>query len=862
MRLSCTALLCLGAAALGCAPEPPSPKPKRPIVRARDVTGLPFDTFVTDPASPPAAVPVADPALRIPMPSCVSDLQEGCALRFEAEQLQGEWRTQANLGGFSGEGFIVSNASGVASSSMTGSLWVEAGTYGVWTRGFVDGFDRAWTLEVGGQRLAPVHGRSATRYGFHWEYAGEVELEEGELDIALIDLEPGFEVADAIVLSTDLDYDPIEDERSWRVLDPQIAGSMVFNEIMQRTRRYEDRWASVSSIDKWSTRADGLHEQLRRSIGLRADEPRPPLEVELSKTIERDGYRIELLSFNSRAGTIVPANVYVPDGVGPFPVVLSPIGHHMIPGKAHPEVSARAQGLARLGYLVLTYDPFGQRERRGTGNSHQEHWRLLLSGRSNLAIMVWDTIRALDYLETRPDADLSRVGLTGSSGGGLNTLYTAIAEPRVGAAAPANYVSQWVQIFQRGGAHDPCTYVPGVARFTTMGEMLGLFAPRPMLVLNAAFDPEFTTEGARRAVERGRDRYDLYFASEQLAFETVPGGHQYGPQMRAQMYGFFEQHLSGRGKGRRIFESPSDPFEFDALDVFASGSVPERSETTFETARRWAEERVAALPSPETFDVAQRRAQLRSLVHPSSNERATPISFEIDDLHHAPDVEIEKWRVHTDPGIELPVHVAVGRPDKPIVVIADDAFLPRRDLMSAFSQLGMTAVYFSPRGHGETRGNETFIASTNILLGDPIQGQRAWDIARVADAIRSDERFSGRAIGLLAVGARVGLDGLFAQSMFSAFDVIAINSIASSYFKAFDNELHHAGYVHDILSVADVPQLVAMASERPAYVAFSDELYRERYPSWAAELDRKGIVSTSPDIHLSIVFVRESLDPS
>ena len=82
-------------------------------------------------------------------------------------------------------------------------------------------------------------------------------------------------------------------------------------------------------------------------------------------------------------------------------------------------VQSRCIGLVKQGYLVLVYDPFGQGERRIPGNEHIESAHLMLTGKINLSFMVWDTIRAIDYLNTRKDVDPARIGCTGASGGGF-----------------------------------------------------------------------------------------------------------------------------------------------------------------------------------------------------------------------------------------------------------------------------------------------------------------------------------------------------------------------------------------------------------------------------------------------------------
>jgi len=115
------------------------------------------------------------------------------------------------------------------------------------------------------------------------------------------------------------------------------------------------------------------------------------------------------------------------------PAVLFPHGHWPH-GRFQPEIQARAIGLSRLGYVVLTLDKYGYGERKFTG--HHEAFYLLPSGLTLEGLQIWDNMRAVDYLLTRADVDPERIGITGASGGGNQTMYTAALDTRIAAGAP------------------------------------------------------------------------------------------------------------------------------------------------------------------------------------------------------------------------------------------------------------------------------------------------------------------------------------------------------------------------------------------------------------------------------------------
>ncbi len=164
-------------------------------------------------------------------------------------------------------------------------------------------------------------------------------------------------------------------------------------------------------------------------------------------TVERPGYRIEKVTFESRPRLYVTANLYVPAGTGRRPAILGPLGHS-VNGKAWPSYQRLFSNLARKGYVVLAYDPFGQGERieypgsrpgqsaLGGGTSEHEYAgrRLILLGANFGLFRAWDGIRGIDYLLTRAEVDPERIGCCGQSGGGTLTQFLAALDSRIGVA--------------------------------------------------------------------------------------------------------------------------------------------------------------------------------------------------------------------------------------------------------------------------------------------------------------------------------------------------------------------------------------------------------------------------------------------
>jgi len=547
----------------------------------------------------------------------------GQSLRIDAGAFVGSWREQANIPGYSGDCFRVSNAEGIATDALRARIRpggggpFPGGTYLVWVRGYEgDDYDRSLEVAIDGQRFEPTHrGKFAGR--FSWQLAGHVELEDRPREIEVRDAGDGYECFDALCLTNDLHFDPGARERVERALLAPPDGDdfldQVIEECVERAEESHRRIAAQQDdLERWSTERERLHLRLREALGLEPLPPRTPLNARVVGTLSRDGYRVERLIFESRPGFPVTANLYLPAGQTGVrrPAVVCPTGHFGL-AKTEPVVQARCIGLAKQGYVVLTYDPFGQGERDVPGNGHSEYFRSIAVGRNNMSFMVWDTLRAIDYLLERPEVDPERIACTGCSGGGLNTLYAAAIDERIAVAVPVVYVSTLREFLGTRHSHCPCSHVNGLASFADMGDVVALNAPRPTLLITASRDPSFTPRGAYDAAEQARGAFSLHGAPGALAVVEVDAEHGYDQEMREALYGWLAQHLLGQGDGAPI---PEPAFETEkdltALHCFEGGRVPEEWSSVRELNLARERELAAARPqSPEAL-----RSQLALLL--------------------------------------------------------------------------------------------------------------------------------------------------------------------------------------------------------------------------------------------------------
>ena len=296
-------------------------------------------------------------------------------------------------------------------------------------------------------------------------------------------------------------------------------------------------------------------DSLRRSLGEMPK--RSPLNARVTGTITENGFTIEKILFESQPGFHVTANLYRPGGAGPFPAILHPVGHSEN-GKAYDSYQRANRLLVQNGFVVLCFDPIGQGERKQLigpngkplhRGSH-EHQELgvapILLGRSLGGYMVWDGVRAIDYLCSRPDVDPKRIGCTGNSGGGNLTSYLMAYDERIVAAAPGCFMTTHRRKNESPG--------PGDAEQNLFAQIRDGFdhpdfilarAPQPTLILSATKD-FVPIEGAWEAFRQAKRVYTQLGYPERVQLIEANEKHGFSQRLREGALRFFAHWLQGR----------------------------------------------------------------------------------------------------------------------------------------------------------------------------------------------------------------------------------------------------------------------------------------------------------------------------
>ena len=294
-----------------------------------------------------------------------------------------------------------------------------------------------------------------------------------------------------------------------------------------------------------------LREKIRKCVHFPAE--KCDLNARVTGKTEFPDFILEKVLFQSRPGFTISANFFLPrkwDGKSKLPAVLFQCGH-CDDGKAYSVYQHAIRGLAQRGFAVLTFDPIGQGERKQftqiknfkAEEPTEEHnlvgKQLLVAGEDLFSWMVWDAVRALDYLESRPEVDPKRIGAHGNSGGGTLTIFLTAVDHRVAWAAPGSSVTTWMHNVENELPSD-LEQIPLGA--TKMGleypDFLIAAAPRPLMLLGQAND-FFDPRGLDETFGHLKKIYCLLGHPERIGCYIGSHSHGLSRPLREQAYEFF-----------------------------------------------------------------------------------------------------------------------------------------------------------------------------------------------------------------------------------------------------------------------------------------------------------------------------------
>ena len=580
------------------------------------------------------------------------------------------------------------------------------------------------------------------------------------------------------------------------------------------------------TLDEWQGRIPRLRQELLDMLGLWPMPEKTPLKATVTGTLERDGFVIEKLHFQSRPGLYVTGNLYRPKGSRERPEKLSAVvffvGHYNRGRNGHKTfMQDHGMWFAMNGYICLIIDTLTRGEipgeHLGTYREGRMWWQAL--GYTPAGVECWNGIRAIDYLVSRTDVDSQRIVATGLSGGGATTFWLAAVDERVRCAVPASGMTDWESnIVNRNViVHCDCMYPVNTYgwEFTTVA---ALIAPRPLLFVNSHDDMGFPMAANRRIMARLRPLYQWYSKPELLTkfvSQGPAGAHAYRPDSRVAIFQWINKHI--KNDTGPVKDAAFTFFPEEQLRVF-----PEDKDLPVDAINNKIDESFfpqakTKLPEVGRFEEWQqgllKELRVRSF-------RTFPERIPMSDRAVKPGIfTFKEWLSEdgslvrtTESGIQVMLKLhglnsqAEPRDQAATLIVLNEnddlVDIPgwARDLVDPKA----ASAILAPRGTGPTRFTRrtppNYVERAHALLGRTVDQGRVWDIAATA-------RWLGRPKGVKVIGrGQAGILAAYA-ALFepSITEVVIVDPPLS----------HRTGPIFlNVLRVLDIPEALGLLAPR------------------------------------------------
>ena len=351
----------------------------------------------------------------------------------------------------------------------------------------------------------------------------------------------------------------------------------------EERRQHAFRAQNPEEFAPWQTSARDAFRSLLGLERITAEADGHRVQVDLADEVEDQGRYLRQRGWLETEPEVrIPFWLLQPQGPGPFPLAVTPHGHEngdtyvglWQDPRSREQVPREDQDVAvqavERGFFTIAPATRGMganprsfriadiADRHDGHDCRCHNWQVIVAGRTMLGERVWDLMRILDWARALPEVDGDTVLMTGNSGGGMATLHTAAADPRVTIAVPCcsynNYVSPHGTL-----RHCPCNAIPGIMDFGEYWDVAGLIAPRYLLTVNGKMDPAHPTAEVDHAVSRLSAIYRTAVHPDRYEHRYGEGGHRF---FQALMWPWIERVVQSlTSNSRRSGSSPGPPGE-------------------------------------------------------------------------------------------------------------------------------------------------------------------------------------------------------------------------------------------------------------------------------------------------------------
>lgn len=561
--------------------------------------------------------------------------------------------------------------------------------------------------------------------------------------------------------------------------------------LRKAAREITDRAAEeIRTPESWEKLRARRYDEMRDMLGLLPWPPRTPLNVRIAGKLDKGDYTIEKIAFESMPKFYVTANLYVPKNrKGAVPAIVYVCGHASSPYGAKTKYQRHGISFAKNGYVCFILDPIQIAEAFALhhGIYNQEMYDWYARGYTPAGPETWNVMRAIDYLETRPEVDKSRIGITGRSGGAAMSWFPTAVDPRIKAAVPvmgiSTYAANVAADTQRG--HCDCMFVINHMLHDMMHQG-ALIAPRPLMMAHGKKDWLFPVPGYTEFEERVGALYRGYGKGEAFTNVVVDTGHQDSDFLREQAIRWFDRFLLGQPDRKLDMSYQNEPDE--TLAVFPSGPPADaRNYLVHETF-------TTRPPSPPFRTLASWEARRKQLLH----DLKTRVF-----AHLPPAADLGAARLMVRPAPK-------GKEKVPgLLYIASDGEDDRAIEVMLNQTRDAVRVIVRPMGIGEVPWEKTFWKATlrNAMhVGQTVDSIRLAHVMAALETLRREPTVDPKRIMVLGSGVSGAL-GLYAAILDPEIaQVMLINP----------PESHAQGPIFlNVMRYTDLPEAAALIAPRP-----------------------------------------------
>jgi dienelactone hydrolase len=628
--------------------------------------------------------------------------------------------------------------------------------------------------------------------------------------------------------------------------------------------------------EEWEKAKPELRRQLLEMLGLWPLPARTDLQAKVTGKLERPKFTVEKLVFQSMPGLYVTGNLYIPKPAPTkAPTILYVCGHGNVvkDGVSYGSkvfYQHHPAWYAEHGYVALVIDTLQLSEIPGLhhGTYREGMWWWHTLGYTPAGVECWNAMRALDYLETRPEVDAKRIGVSGRSGGGAYSWWIAATDERIACAVPvAGIVDLQAQLnegypgrLEKGviAGHCDCMFMVNTYRWD-FATVAALVAPRPLMLGNSDRDDIFPVAGFRRLEAKTGKIYDLYGASDKfLVYETL-GKHEDTVELRMGEYRWMNRWLKNDDTAQT--EEPFERFKPEELKVLGKTPEGQRNTTIQDSFIKAAQ--VELPKSPDVIKVwwpgekAKIEAVLKEKLFAGWPKAATSQVKAAGDKTHD-DIRLRAWDFTSEEGVELRLWLMMAGDAKPtlaVLNVLDEAGWqewcedlgpefaellqlptpPKRD-EAKFKQNRMVMekqkwafAAVCPRGVGRTKwaepgsSNDIQYRRRFALVGQTLDGMRVWDVRQAFKALKGELKDTP-----VWLQGKKDMAGVALYAAIFEPDVARLDlwNLPAS---------HHEGPIFlNVRRYLDTPQALALAATRPIKLYVKDA---EAAKAWAWPLD-------------------------